>query len=195
MRVAGGFLIRDCSSRAGIRVNGESVAEAGLRDGDMVQIGPFSFRAQLPQARQPLAGPVVESRQARLERKRANLVRLALAQRRRLQQLERALADGPVRSREFAQLAMTASGLRRRVREFQQRLAQLEEGERELLRSQENLRGEQLAVQEHARQAEAELARGRAELAREAARLWDVSRQSPVPAEDNPPSGANASYS
>jgi pSer/pThr/pTyr-binding forkhead associated (FHA) protein len=169
-RGAGGYAIRDCGSRAGTRLNGEAVEEAGLHDGDLVQIGPFSFRVQLP-ARKTGVATSAEVRQVRLERKRRNLARLALAQRRRIQQLEKALAGGPIKSRAFAELAAQASGLRQRVKDFQQRLQQLEQAERHLSRDREALAQEQLAVQARARAAEVELARGRAELAAEAARL------------------------
>jgi pSer/pThr/pTyr-binding forkhead associated (FHA) protein len=182
-RGAGGFAVRDCGSRAGTRLNGEPVQEGGLRDGDLLQIGPFSFRVQLPAPRKTQMGPG-EARQARLERQRRNLTRLALAQRRRVQQLEKALVAGPIKSRTFAELAAKASGLRQRVRDFQQRLQQLEQGERDLLRDRELLDKAQSALEARTRQAEVELSRGRAELAAEAARIRELSRQ-PVGANGN----------
>ena len=42
-----GWTIRDCSGRA-TRVNGHTITEAPLRDGDSIQIGTFSFEAYLP---------------------------------------------------------------------------------------------------------------------------------------------------
>lgn len=45
-----GWSIRDCHSRAGIKVNGEPVEEIPLQGDDLLQIGPFSFRFHLPPA-------------------------------------------------------------------------------------------------------------------------------------------------
>jgi hypothetical protein len=46
-RVEEGWRIRDCSGRA-TRVNGTSIHDEPLRNGDTIQIGTFSFEAQLP---------------------------------------------------------------------------------------------------------------------------------------------------
>src|SRR4051812_4398221 len=43
-----GYTVRDCGSRAGTRLNGDAVEEATLRDEDVLQVGPFSFRVHLP---------------------------------------------------------------------------------------------------------------------------------------------------
>jgi pSer/pThr/pTyr-binding forkhead associated (FHA) protein len=47
-RVGAGFALRDCQSRSGTKINGNQVREAVLRDGDLLQLGPFSFRVNLP---------------------------------------------------------------------------------------------------------------------------------------------------
>jgi predicted component of type VI protein secretion system len=47
-RQVNSFHIRDCQSRAGTKHNGNAVREASLRDGDLLQIGTFSFRVHLP---------------------------------------------------------------------------------------------------------------------------------------------------
>src|SRR3954470_16458915 len=39
-----GLFIRDLASRSQVLVNSRAVKEADLREGDLVQIGPFSFR-------------------------------------------------------------------------------------------------------------------------------------------------------
>jgi pSer/pThr/pTyr-binding forkhead associated (FHA) protein len=39
-----GLFVRDLASRAELRVNGRAVKEADLRDGDVLDVGPFSFR-------------------------------------------------------------------------------------------------------------------------------------------------------
>ena len=77
-----GYQIRDCGSRAGTKVNGDLVHESVLRDGDVLQVGPFSFRVQLPGGASPAASR--EVRYKHLERSRRNLARLALALRQKL---------------------------------------------------------------------------------------------------------------
>src|SRR5436190_14823221 len=47
-RTAEGYRIRDCNSRSGTRVNGESTKNARLHNGDIVNIGLFSFEFRLP---------------------------------------------------------------------------------------------------------------------------------------------------
>ena len=49
VRMADGWRIRDCSSRT-TRVNGQAIHDEPLKDGDVVQIGAFSFEAHLPAA-------------------------------------------------------------------------------------------------------------------------------------------------
>lgn len=44
----GGFIVRDQKSKNGVQVNGTSVEEAKLRDGDLVQVGTFMFRFRVP---------------------------------------------------------------------------------------------------------------------------------------------------
>jgi hypothetical protein len=65
VRVAGGWRVRDCSGRSGTWVNGKSVRDEALRDGDTLQVGTFSFQAQLP--RGGVAGPAVGPPQERQE--------------------------------------------------------------------------------------------------------------------------------
>ena len=42
-RTVDGYRLRDCSSRCGTRINGESIKSQTLHDGDIVNLGPFSF--------------------------------------------------------------------------------------------------------------------------------------------------------
>jgi pSer/pThr/pTyr-binding forkhead associated (FHA) protein len=79
-----GYQIRDCGSRAGTHVNGELVKESFLHDGDVLQVGRFSFRVALPAS--PPKAALREARSKHLERSRRNLTRLALALRRRLRE-------------------------------------------------------------------------------------------------------------
>jgi pSer/pThr/pTyr-binding forkhead associated (FHA) protein len=94
-RAPGEVVVRDCNSRVGTRVNGIKVKEARLNNGDVVQIGTFSFDVYLPWALVPQS----ESREALnlhkrridvLERSRVRLAHLALKLRRRVRDLEAA---------------------------------------------------------------------------------------------------------
>ncbi|MGF1582464.1 MAG: FHA domain-containing protein, partial [Gemmataceae bacterium] len=84
-RNAGGFSIRDCNSRAGIKLNGDKIQEASLYDGAIIHVGPFCFRIDIPAVRNNLE---TEPRHLRLDRKRRNLARLALGLRKRICQQE-----------------------------------------------------------------------------------------------------------
>lgn len=43
-----GLIVRDCESRTGTLVNDQPVREAVLADGDLLQLGPFSFKVSIP---------------------------------------------------------------------------------------------------------------------------------------------------
>lgn len=95
-REPGEVVMRDCNSRVGTRVNGVKVKEARLHNGDVVQIGTFSFDVYLPWANVPQS----ESREAlnihkrrieALERSRTRLAQLALKLRRRVRKLVKAI--------------------------------------------------------------------------------------------------------
>src|SRR5580700_9684047 len=57
-RTPEGYRIRDCGSRSGTKLNGDSIKSATLQDGDVLQLGLFSFTVRVP-AVQP--GRTVES--------------------------------------------------------------------------------------------------------------------------------------
>ena len=141
----GGFQVRDCNSRAGTQLNGDRITEATLHDGDILQIGPFSFRLVLPAGQKK--GPARRDERSRhLERSRRKLAQFALAHRKKLQSLQQAMLgdSGPAQ----LDLNQKVSGLRRRYRDFEQRIRQLEEGERDLSKDRvafDQERKEQLA--------------------------------------------------
>src|SRR5205085_10193765 len=83
-RSVDGFRVRDCGSRTGTRVNGEVPRTHVLADGDVLQIGPFSFTAKIPPGSRLEPGKLDLKWLQRRERSRRNLVRLALHLRRRL---------------------------------------------------------------------------------------------------------------
>jgi pSer/pThr/pTyr-binding forkhead associated (FHA) protein len=127
----GGYLVRDCGSRAGTQLNGDRVNQATLHDGDILQVGPFSFRLTLPS--KPRGGK--DERTKHLERSRRNLGRLAWIQRKKLLAMQQvALGDsGPA----LQDLKQKASGLRVRFRDYEKRSRLLEQGERELSQDRE----------------------------------------------------------
>jgi pSer/pThr/pTyr-binding forkhead associated (FHA) protein len=91
-RNSAGFQLRDCGSRAGTHVNGDRVTQATLHDGDILQVGPFSFKVSLPKTEMSAR----ELRLRHVERSRRNLARLALALRQRRQR--EAPAEGVAQS-------------------------------------------------------------------------------------------------
>jgi pSer/pThr/pTyr-binding forkhead associated (FHA) protein len=164
-RGSAGFQVRDCGSRSGTRVNGDAVKEGLLHDGDVLQIGPFSFRVVLPA---PSAkGTSREARQRHVEKSRRNLARLALLHRKKVKDMKGLLEL----SITPTDLNRKASGLRARVRDFERRLQELQQRERELNKDRELLDQERAAHQAKVREAEQTLAQRRAALEANEARL------------------------
>src|SRR5262245_29652509 len=83
-RARDGLRLRDCGSRTGTRLNGAPVKNNLLCDGDVVQMGPFSFALQIPSGHSVERKLPEWQQVARWERSRRNLVRLGLSLRRRL---------------------------------------------------------------------------------------------------------------
>ena len=50
INTGGGLFVRDLASRTQTRVNGQPIVEADLREGDVLQVGPFTFRFTDPTA-------------------------------------------------------------------------------------------------------------------------------------------------
>jgi pSer/pThr/pTyr-binding forkhead associated (FHA) protein len=139
-RRSDGWHLRDCcGGRHATRLNGRGIREEKLHDSDVVQVGSFSFEMRLPCPRPTpvvgvtaLADERLTARIRYLQRSRRNLVRLALRMRRKAR---RANALPPT----FAELEQQAEALRRLLRDYQnlvkeyeERLNQLERAEREL---------------------------------------------------------------
>jgi pSer/pThr/pTyr-binding forkhead associated (FHA) protein len=156
-RHGSGFALRDCQSRSGTKVNGNLVRETVLHDGDLLQLGPFSFRVHLPHGFVAAAAPA-GSRLHHLEQSRRNFARLALKQRQLLRLEKPALTDSRVRIAVEEQLSKKASALKLRVKDYDQRVRVLEEAERDLTRDREALQGERAAFQEQVQKTEDELA-------------------------------------
>lgn len=130
-RNADGLFLRDCNSRSGTLINGETIVETALQDSDVLQVGSFSFRVFLP-ANIPSGPKAVAARLRHLDRSRRNLGQLALALRKRLKDQAACGAADPDYS-----LNRKASGLRNVFQHYQQRMRQLEQAERELARDRE----------------------------------------------------------
>jgi pSer/pThr/pTyr-binding forkhead associated (FHA) protein len=157
----GGYSVRDCQSRAGTKLNGNVVKDSPLRDGDLLQIGPFSFRAHLPTG--ALSKPLA-SEKAKLEHlrhSRRKLAHIALRQRKILR-LHSAVDLGSCdKSSKGQQLSKQLAALKDRVKDYDQRVRDLEDAERELIKDRDTLNNEMAAFRSHAKQVEDDLAKRR----------------------------------
>ncbi|MBV9122415.1 MAG: FHA domain-containing protein, partial [Planctomycetes bacterium] len=164
-RTATGLYIRDCKSRAGTRLNGQRIYEAPLHDGDVLQIGPFSFEVQVPgvyllapaRSSPEAAG---QSRAAHLARSRRHLAELALGLRERLRAREAAAREQETSQSlnlRRVELDRQAEALRVRIRDFEQKFLQVEDAERHLAAARESMVRDQSAFRTHVQQVEQEL--------------------------------------
>lgn len=124
-RTADGYRIRDCNSRCGTRINGESVRNGALHNGDIVNLGPFSFEFRMPTQLFPPGGVKLDP--VRVEHWKTSRRRLA----QRALKLRKCLAGGgaSVSEQEWQQ---KANLLKDKIRCYDQRLSELEGAERDL---------------------------------------------------------------
>ena len=181
LRTEKGWRIRDCSGgRHATRVNGRSIHEEALHDGDVLQIGTFSFELQLPTSRPtPVPGttPVVDDhltqRMKYLQRSRRNLVRLAL----RFRQKARKGGPLPPTLAELERQAESLRGLQRDyqtlVAEYEHRLSELEKAEREVCDERAALEHECTERQTRLEKAEHDMARRQAEVESRIKSRWE----------------------
>jgi hypothetical protein len=139
-RRSDGWYIRDCcGGRHATRLNGQVVHQAKLHDTDVLQVGTFSFEMRLPSphptfdvGKESGAEERLMARIKLLQRSRRNLVRLAL----RLRGKARQAPSLPPTFAELERQAETLRSLQRDyqalVKEYERRLNQLEQAEREL---------------------------------------------------------------
>lgn len=151
--VVEGWRLRDCSGRPGTRVNGRVVHDTLLDDGDIIQIGAFTFQVSLPTGHTPMpANGVPErspARNERLQRSRRRLAERALALRRRLREQARAMIDERITlARERVELHQLSESLRTKQRDFELRMTRLELSERDLATDRSTLEKEYRALQE-----------------------------------------------
>jgi pSer/pThr/pTyr-binding forkhead associated (FHA) protein len=162
-----GLRLRDCGSRTGTRLNGIPAKNNSLCDGDVLQIGPFSFVVQIP------AGHSVERKMPEWhkimhwDRSRRNLVRLATNLRKRLH-VALAHPSGALEN----ELSCQADDLRSKIRTYDQRGTQLEEAERDLDQDREKLERDKEEHQVRVQKLETELSQRLKEADKEIHQRW-----------------------
>jgi pSer/pThr/pTyr-binding forkhead associated (FHA) protein len=185
-RVAGGWRLRDCTGRSSTRVNGQGVSEVELSDGDVLQVGTFSFQVRLPGARAaPAAVPGAQGAPSgpgvrRLEQSRRNLAQLALRLRRRLR-----VAESALRTQE--EVDQQADRLRALQREIDTRRRQQEQAEAGFRAEQEAFEQELAGRRRQVEEVEARLRAERLQLEERARRLQQAEkRAAEAPSQGSP---------
>jgi pSer/pThr/pTyr-binding forkhead associated (FHA) protein len=148
-RTAEGYRIRDCNSRCGTRINGESIKSAFLHDCDIVNMGPFSFEFRLPAELFPGEGKVDP---AKIEHWKASRRRLAA----HALKFRKHLKAGTRGEQEYAQKGHV---LKDKIRCYDQRLGELEAAEDELAQDRKKLAQEAEKHLQHVAKVEEEIAR------------------------------------
>ncbi|HEY7315163.1 MAG TPA: FHA domain-containing protein [Gemmataceae bacterium] len=184
-RLDDGWCLRDCSGgRHATRLNGRTAHEEMLHDGDVIQIGAFTFEARLPASHptpSPGSTPVVDdpanARVKRLLRSRRNLVRLAL----RLRERVRRGGFVPPSLAELEHHAECLRGLQRDyealLKEYESRLAEVEKTERELCDERAAFERECTERRTRLEKAEHDMARRQAEAQALMRQRWEECQQ------------------
>ncbi|HZZ80621.1 MAG TPA: FHA domain-containing protein [Gemmataceae bacterium] len=168
-RCPDGYRIRDCNSRCGTRINGESVKNGLLRDADIVNLGPFSFEFRLPPELFPRDGAKLDPVQ--VEHWKESRRRLAL----RALKLRKRVGGGM--SGKEQEWAQKANLLKDKIRCYDQRLSELEGAEEELTLERNQLAKEAESHKTRVQQVEAELARRLREVETEIRQRWQEFQQ------------------
>lgn len=183
-RAVDGFRVRDCGSRTGTRVNGQSVKTSVLNNGDVLQIGPFSFEVRLPRGLEALA-QVDPIRVEKLQRSRSHLVHLALRLRRKLLTKPVVGANGHAAPGHAAPADAVgdstpfdkrAAELKAKIKQHEQRVNQLEESEKELFDEQEALKKQKREFEDQMAARETELNRRCKQLEDEFQQRWKTAQ-------------------
>jgi len=140
VRLSSGWRIRDCSGRA-TRLNGKAITDEPLNNGDVIQVGTFSFEAHLPNApvalpRGALAVATDPGRFEHLRQSRRRLGELALSLRRQLREQAAEVAQLQRREADLAQIERRA---REAARQAHPGKSELEEARRQLDRRRSEL--------------------------------------------------------
>jgi chromosome segregation ATPase len=132
-----GYYVRDCNSRSGTRVNGDEIRTVRpLREGDILQVGPFSFEAHVPRRFASPGETLLErARLQRLGESRQRLAGHALRLRRLLR--ERSLN---ATTAGHTELQPEVAHAREMARAYEQRLRELNDAEREFQTEREHFR-------------------------------------------------------
>jgi pSer/pThr/pTyr-binding forkhead associated (FHA) protein len=159
-RASDGYRVRDCGSRTGTRVNGQSTKNATLVNGDVLQIGPFSFEVRIPKSMN-FDTPADPLSVEKLKRSRSHLVHLALRMRKRLITVRASGAYGLNASDAAGEKPEDVKG---KIKQFETRHNQLEQAEQELLQEKEDLEKLRVEFQRQTRLKDAELVQRREQL-------------------------------
>ncbi len=171
-RTADGYRIRDCSSRAGTKINGDSVKNAALHDGDVLQVGPFCFTVQIPQ-NAPASSQALDVRRAEhWQNSRRHLAQQALRLRKKLLTLlEEGVCQTP------SELSRKIADLKERLRLYDHRSTELEEAERELADEQSKLRREKESHLAHVQKVQTEMGEHLKEVDEQIRQKWQEFQQ------------------
>jgi nucleoprotein TPR len=167
-RTAEGYRIRDCNSRCGTRINGESVKIGLLHDGDIINLGPFSFEFRVPPALFPGDGVRLDPVQAaHWKESRRRLAQVALKLRKRLR-------GASPREQEWTQKGHL---LKEKIRCYDQRLGELEAAEEELTEERNQLARETESHRQRVQAVEQQLAERLAQADQEVHQRWQEFQQ------------------
>lgn len=158
-RATEGFRVRDCGSRTGTRVNGQGVKTGVLGNGDVLQIGPFSFEVRLPKGMSQVAA-IDPFRFERMRRSRSKLAQLALGLRKKLR-VKKTPPNGHGTAHESPALADSgandkkAAELKAKIKQYDLKVNQLEASEKELCDEHEALKKQKREFEDQCKAREA----------------------------------------
>jgi len=162
-----GWRLRDCSPKGTTHLNGKQALDVSLQDGDTLQIGSFALRLHLPQMSsvknhvrveggdKPLVAglspDLMLSQVQTLQRSRRRLVQLALAYRQSFLESRQQLEQGQLllQQKDESQRAWR--------RDFDKRMRELEQVDREMLLQREAFEKERLLWQQEREDIQKEL--------------------------------------
>jgi pSer/pThr/pTyr-binding forkhead associated (FHA) protein len=168
-RAPDGYRIRDCNSRCGTRVNGESVKSGKLQDCDIINLGPFSFEFRLPAAIFPQDSIKVDPGKIdHWKNSRRKFAQLALKLRKRVRQAP---------TGRDSDTSQNSHVLKERIRVYDQRLRELEEAEQELTGERDELAKTREEHQKRVQKVEGEIAERLAKADEEIKERWQKFQQ------------------
>jgi hypothetical protein len=110
IRSGDGWRLRDCAGRS-TQVNGRAIRDVPLKNGDVIQVGTFSFEVYLPAVAAGQAPATTSPQQEHIEQSRRRFAERALRLRERVREQERAAA-------ELAQREADLGMMERRLRQI-----------------------------------------------------------------------------